>query len=493
MSVTSATESFTDGAELFEQDKYQSTVQTSLEPDTTQIEQEFKKPLSQRIIPMHSHTKSVYGESRLDDVIVRCPSLAFRDHQKQQWNDVKKEAEEKSWNWTITAMGAGVFAALGGALMAMDPAAVAGYVGTAIANSYLAPFVLVAGAVGAAVSIIFVANANSSINQANEQINKWDADPVMKVGQARNEAHKQGFPYIYANNLKLTSGQPSRTALFHPIQVEYEYKKYFESFCRNLLSQANPSPASWMNQFRSCNPVSASYMTYALGAVPDRMTLVIQDYSRLALLLEDIVKSYDQLKIDVRKTAKDRIDSYNKAKNEQLQPLAQARDEGIATAEDNKDRVLRDLNASDRRRREARETFNVIKESLQANYTRSAAPISKKYDGKIKEVENESNERIGKLDDQKGSQLGNNYRAARELLARAKQAWDNKGYQPVNFQQYFPYQTAQPVWVNQQPGYYQQQPPAYQQPVQVVYQQQPPVQQQPGYYQQPVQPVYQQQ
>ncbi len=294
------------------------------------------------------------------------------------------------------------------------------------------------GAVGAVASIIFAANAHSSYNRANDEVNKWDADPVMKVGHARNEAHKHGFPYIYANTLKLGEG-PSRRALFHPIQVEYEYKKYFESFCSKLLNQFNLSVDSWMNQFRSCNPISSGYMLYGLGRIPDRMKLVIEDYTRLASLLEDIARSYDQLKIDVRKTARERIDSYTKTKNDQLQPLAQTRDKGIADAEADKDKVLRDPEASDSRRREARDTFTAIKEALKDNYTRNTAPINKKYDVKIKEVEKERDERLTKLDGQKASQLGNNYRAARELLERAKEAWDNKGYQPVNFQQYFPY------------------------------------------------------
>ena len=94
MSVTSATETFTDGAELFDQEKYQSTVTISIEPDPIRMEQDFNKPLSQRIITIHSLTKNVYGEYGLDDVKVHCPSEAFREHQKQQWNAVKKEAEK---------------------------------------------------------------------------------------------------------------------------------------------------------------------------------------------------------------------------------------------------------------------------------------------------------------------------------------------------------------------------------------------------------------
>src|ERR1700675_4028536 len=107
MSVTSATETFTDGAELFDQDKNKSTVTTSIEPDPIQMEQDFNKPLSQRIIPIHSHTKSVYGEYRLDDVMIRCPSEAFREHQKQQWNAIKKEAEGKCSRGTYKALAAG--------------------------------------------------------------------------------------------------------------------------------------------------------------------------------------------------------------------------------------------------------------------------------------------------------------------------------------------------------------------------------------------------
>lgn len=455
MSVNSATESFTNDAELFDQEKYQTTVTTSLDPDPTQIEQAFKNPLSQRIIPIHSHNESAFGEWRLDDVLVRAPSEAFRKHQKEQWGAVKKEAEEKSWWWTVTAIGTGALAAAGGVLYAMD--------------QQYGPILLVAGAIAALVSVVIAANANSSFNQAQTQISKWDADPVMKVGLARNEAHNLGFPYIYANQLKLDEGKSSKTALFHPLQVEYEYKKYFTSFCKKLLEPSNPSPADWMNQFRSSNPVSSALMVYGLGSVPEHMKPVVEDFRQLQSRLDDIATTYDQLKSAARKTANEHIEIYKKTKNELLQPLAKVRDHGIATAEADKNRVLNDPSASENRRQEARKTFNAIKEVLEANYTRSSRPINKKYDGKIQEVEKERDTQLSKLNEQKSSQLSNNFRAAHELLVRAKEAWDNKGYKPVNFQQYFPYQT--PVWTQQQPVFVQQQP-VYQQPV--TYSQLPP-------------------
>jgi hypothetical protein len=214
-----------------------------------------------------------------------------------------------------------------------------------------------------------------------------------------------------------------------------------------------------MNQFRSCNPLSSEYMTYGLGHIPEHMEPVLQDYTRFKSFLDDITSSYDKMKADVRKTSNERIEADTKTRNEQLQPLAKARDDGIATAEANRDRILRDVGADDTRRKEAKATFTAIKEALQDNYNHSASRINKKYEDKIKQIESDRDERIRKLDDQKSSQLGNNYKAARELLERAKQAWDNKGYQPVNFPLYFPCQTAQPVWLLQQPiPVYPQQP-----------------------------------
>jgi len=448
MGISSATETFTDSAELFDQEKYQSTVRTYQEPDLERIEETFQRPLSERIV--RPVTKNVYGEYRLDDVIVRCPSDAFREHQVQEWNTLKKEADDKSRTWAYLGIG-GVGVGIGGAL-----ATASGY--------FFGPYIAAFGAGTATTSGVLAAMEHSSANKAENEINKWDTDPVMKVGQARNEAHNQGFPYIYANRLKLGEG-PSKTALFHPLQVEYEYKKYFTAFCRKLLEQYNPALNFWMNQFRSCNPVSSAYMTYGLGHIPEHMKLVLEDYTRLESILNDIAATYEKLKDDVRKTARERVDTLIKTRNEQLQQFAKDRDAGIAAAEINRDRVLRDPQTSDTRRKEARATFDGIKVALQDLYNRSAAPINKKYEMKIKEIEKGRDGQINKLDDQKSSQLGNNYRAARELLERAKHAWNNKGYQPVNFQHYFPYQAAQPVWVEQQPAYYQPtvypQQPAY--------------------------------
>ena len=139
-------------------------------------------------------------------------------------------------------------------------------------------------------------------------------------------------------------------------------------------------------------------------------------------------------------------------------------------------------------KRDARRDYETREKTLKDNYTLSIAPNNNKYNAKIAETEKDRDQRIAKLDEQKNNQLGNNYRAARELLVRAKEAWDNRGYQPVRLEQYFPYQNAQPVWLNQpafvppvgpQSVYYQPQPPVYQ----------PPVQPQPDYYQ-PQQPVF---
>lgn len=95
MSVGS-TESFTEGAELFDQEKYWSTVSTHTEPNPRAMEAEFKKPLSDRIDRNPLRTDGIYAEYVLDDVKVRCPSDAFRKHEVRQWESNKKDAEKKT-------------------------------------------------------------------------------------------------------------------------------------------------------------------------------------------------------------------------------------------------------------------------------------------------------------------------------------------------------------------------------------------------------------
>ncbi|HEX2579934.1 MAG TPA: hypothetical protein VHK67_06000 [Rhabdochlamydiaceae bacterium] len=480
MDAISAAETFTDSAELFNQDKYKSTVEISLEPDPIQMEKDFQKPLSQRIIPIHTQTKSIYGDYRVDDVLVRCPSEAYRAHQQRQWdsaknewNGVKKEAEARSWSWTVTTICTSIVAIVGGVLANMDKGTAVGYLGEAVANSPFAPILLIAGLVATFTSIVFVAKALSAINEANEQINKaneqiskWGDNPVMKIGLARDYAHNQGFPYIYRNDLKLGQG-PSKTALLHPIQVEYEFKKYFNNFCNQLLGQLNPSPTTWIDQFRHYNPVSASLMNYGLGHIPVYMKPVTEDFGRLQSMLNDIANAYDRLKSGVTTTARDQVAAYTTTKNELLQPLAKLRDHGILAAEKERDLAFKDPDSTPKQRQDARKLFDAVKGECEATYAKNAAPINAKYNKKIKHVEEERDATLKRLDEQKSSQLSNNYHAARELLARAKEAWDNKHYRPINFQQYFPtQQTGQPAWMKQQPGYYHQpitypQPPAY--------------------------------
>lgn len=224
------------------------------------------------------------------------------------------------------------------------------------------------------------------------------------------------------------------------------------------MGATNPSPVAWMKEFRSSNPLAAAWMSYGLGSIPEYMKPVIDDYSRFESFLSDVAKSYEVLKEDARAAAQKQIGEYKTERNRQLQQFAEIRDDGIKIAQANLDTILKDLPYDHPDRRAAKNTFKGIKEALEANYARTADPINKKYNGKIKDVEIQRDDRLKKLDDQKGKQLGNSYSAARELLTRAKQAWDNEGYQPVNFQLYFPYQQAQNVWQNQQPV------PVYQEP-----------------------------
>jgi hypothetical protein len=482
MSVASATD-FSEGPELFDQEKYWSQVSTAVEPDPKTIDEEFRKPLKDRISgPINITGK--YAYYRLDDVDVRIPADAFRQYEVDQWTQAKKEAEGKQWRWSLIAIGSAAFAAIGGGL------AWAGFLGTEVAQSPLALAIVVAGVVVVVVSAVFITAAGTAITKAAEQINKWGGAPLMKIGQARNSAHEQGFPYIYTNSLKL-GREPSYTALFHPKQVEHEYKKYFKSFCKTMLAESCSScKVTWMKDFLTSNPLSSRMMKYGLGEVPQRMTQVVADYDRLGAFLADIQKSYSDLKARETDMAKERIEIYNHERTTKLQPLVDARNDAIAVAKANRDRVFEQhpLETSSQNR-EARRNFEGLKKASDEDYAARAAPINKKYDSMIQASEKDRDARLQKLDDQNFHQLTNNYNAARELLIRADQAWKGQTYQPVSFQQYFPWQSA-PA----QPFYYPFQPqPAVYRPEQKAqrhrpdYQQQPPV---PPMYQQPTTPIY---
>lgn len=458
MSGISATDSFTDGAELFDQEKYRSTVSTSFEPDPIQMERDFTRPLSHRIITIHSGDREVYADYRVDDVNVRCPSEPFRQHQLNRWSNAKTEAESKGWSWTVTAIGSCLASAIGGVAL-LSGAVIASPVAIAVVAATSLVFIA---------SLFVIANAKSSASQADEQISKWSEHPAYKIGMERDEAHKQGFPYIYARNLKL-GAEPSTIGRFHPKQVEHEYKKHFEAFCKQMLSQTfNTSQAAWVSAFRQANPLSRDWMVYGLGYIPEHMMPVIDDHARFESFLTDIEKSYETLKSEVSGAAKERIEAYNQNRNSQLQPLAEIRDRDIAAARAVRDKIFeKHPLPTSSHHQDAQANFAKLKKTLEENYALRANPINTKFNEKIKEVENQRDENLKRLDTQKGQQFANNYHAAHELLVRAKQAWDNKGYQPVNFQQYFPYQAPQPAYgyqVQQQPAqpvYYQQPQPVY--------------------------------
>ena len=457
MSGIAATD-FTEGAEIFDQEKYWSQVSISIEPDAHFIDTEFKRPLSERIAGP-SNVNGIYAEYRVDDVVVRTTSDAFRRHEVNQWNQAKKEAEDKKWAWSATAIGTGLVGAIGAIGMAE-------VLGTGMIA--VSPYLLGIGLVAAAVAGIFVISTHAQIGKATDQINQWSASPVMKIAQERNYAHEQGFPYIYSHNLKL-GRDPSYTGRLHPKQVEHEYKKYFEAFCKKLLGEScNSCKVSWMNSFLNYNPLSSSLMLYGLGEIPDRLRNVIADYDRLASFVKDIRNSYGDLKTRERELAKERIDNFNRERAMKLQPLVDERDTQLAAAKTIRDEVFdKHPLPTSREHRDAQRTYELTKKTLEENYTLRAAPINKSFDSKIKAAEIDRDGRIQKLSDQKDHQITNNYNAARDLLIRAEQAWKGQQYQPVNFQQYFPWQApaAQPVYYAvHQPvamAYYQAQTPAY--------------------------------
>jgi len=465
MSVGSATESFSEGAELFDQEKYKSTVSTYTEPNPRAMEEEFKKPLSDRIHRIPLRKEGIYAEYILDDVKVRCPSDAFRAHQVHLWNNLKKEAEEKSWAWSVSAIISAGVTIVGGIGM-YSPSSFASF-GTYIATHAegAAPYIAVIGLVATLVTGFGILSSHLSYNDARTQIDKWNSDPVLKVGKERDKAHERGFPYIFERQLKLGKN-PSYTALFHPKQVEHEYKKYFDRFSDNLLGKSDiSSKAAWMDNFSHMNPLSKSLMLYGLDRVPEHMAQVVEDYAKLESFLKNIRSAYEDLKARERSLAKERIEASDKERNALLQPSLDALNTQLAAAKKIRDQIIeRHPSDTDTAHKDAKANYDAAKKALEEDYATRTAPITKRYDAKVKELEKDRDERIKKLDEQKSHQLVNNYHAARELLYRAHQAWNGQTYQTVNFSQYFPWQSGQSGQPQQ--GWYQQ-PPA---PAQSYYQ-----------------------
>ncbi|MBS0649455.1 MAG: hypothetical protein JSS10_09585 [Verrucomicrobia bacterium] len=481
MSVSSI-ESFTEGAESFDQEKYKSLISTYTEPNPKAMEAEFKKPLSERIIRTPLRRDGIYAEYVLDDIKVHCPSDEFRKHQVHLWNNHKKQAEDKHWAWSVTTIGAALIGIAGGIGIASKD--LFGMLGTSAAATVekFAPWIAGAGFVLAAVSIFFVISESYSISDAEKQIDKWKADPVAQVGRERNKAHAYGFSYIYSHDLKL-GNNPSHTRCFHPKQVEHEYKKYADRFFEKLLPPAADKRA-WMDEFSSYNPLASALMKYGFGHVPEHMDKVVQDYTKLEAFLKDIRTSYEDFKSKERTLAKEHIDVTNKERNTLLHPSLEIYNTQLAAAKKIRDDVLdKHPLQTDPANEKARANYNAAKKILDEDYALRTAPITKKYDAKVKEIEQQRDARIAKLEAQKSHQLINNYNAAHELLVRGHDAWTGKvPYQAVNFAQYFPWQgpqAAQPVWYPSQPApmpYYPQPVPQPQYPA--------------GYYVQPQQPLY---
>ncbi|MGD0665861.1 MAG: hypothetical protein ABSA17_09100 [Rhabdochlamydiaceae bacterium] len=118
---------------------------------------------------------------------------------------------------------------------------------------------------------------------ATREKNNWNVSSVERVAMQRTLAYRNGFSYVYQNNLKLDG---KGHGVLHPIEVQTMYERYFSNFCSSLLKQDDLLDfecKSWLNTFFQYNPFSARLMKYGLNEVPEQLRELSEDFKQLAI------------------------------------------------------------------------------------------------------------------------------------------------------------------------------------------------------------------
>lgn len=246
----------------------------------------------------YDQNKTVY---RVDVLRVKIPSEIFREEKAKYWEEERSQA--RTWGWIegglTVAFAAGAFVLK--------------------ANPY------VAGALGVAAvaSLLFSAMNFTYASKASHQIDGWKTNPLEKIAAERKKAFREGFTYVYRNDLKL-QGSSNRQVLL-PSEVQFLFERHFDEFYQKLLPRQPSSEQGkkeWLDQFTNYNPVSGKLLAYAYdGRVPDRYAQVSYDYEVLLTQLTDLRGEFTKLRNKREKETTKIIQGINQNRDLALLPF----------------------------------------------------------------------------------------------------------------------------------------------------------------------------
>ncbi len=386
--------------------EYRSSV--FLDPDfnlnPTEIERDVTFSLTDRVKLIE--TKGALSEYLIDGCLhVRGPSDVFRREAANFWTE--RENTYSKWangGWFVTVVCLAV-----------------------TAFTARTPIAIISGVVSTVLAGITSGFIMAGVYSASKRVEEWNTSPTTLVAHQRALAYQKGYPFAYSHNLR---------GVLHPSELEYLYKKYFPVFCEELIGKEE---SACLQEFTGLNPLSPEMIKYAFGEVPPFLKSISEDYVKLRSILQEVKKSFDRLRSEVRANRDQLIENLEKHKVSVLAPLKERRDTQIAVAKGYLDTALKDHPLeTDPLHQQALDDYKKDKKRFEEEYEAAAKPLRDPIEEQIEEAGERCRKNIESLEKKEQKQNAAYSSAVRELIDRATKAWTTKFYLGLKLDQYFP-------------------------------------------------------
>ncbi len=329
-------------------------------------------------------------------------SESFRVEKAGHWQE--KLGTAKQWTWIQGGVAA---------LIALGAA------GAAAAEIH--PYMVVAIGVCSVVCMVFCGMNLGRAFEASRQIEGWNANPAEKIAHERYRAYKEGFPYVFKNDLKLPPNTTSNHQILLPFEVLSLFEKYFDKFCTDLLAKKPTSDGAkkdWLDRFTKYNPVAKAVLEFAYGNLQS-YEKVSSDYEVLHKHLTEIRNGYAKLRQNARQETQKVKNNINNSRNLALTPLELARQYYSEQADIDRQKNLKET-TDPKKILEIKNEYSTKLLKYWMFYQAAAAPINYLFDQQINEAENNLQSVLNKIKENEASSHAEHFDYAWELLEGAQ-------------------------------------------------------------------------
>jgi hypothetical protein len=244
--------------------------------------------------------------------------------------------------------------------------------------------------------------------EAKYQAELWKQLPLDRIAKQRTEVYLSSKPYAHLL---------CQNDILHPLEKQALHERYTQDFCKKLLAMEVNDEAGrkqWKAQFYEYNPFQYdSYLAQPLKAAA-------RDLDKLSAISRHSPHCPGvPLQQYLQNNFKRSIEWESKEKEKALQ------------WEMSKHRIT--LNEA---KQEMKADFEKKKEALDEVCKTNIETIERTFQKNIQTLQKECQEHLKLIDEEFNERY---YNAARQILVRAEKAMNGEAYQPIDFNEYFPW------------------------------------------------------